>query len=226
MPAGPGTDGVGSVQSNARPAAPPPDPSGPPPSALDGLLTADLAPVTASARRRASRDGDRQIDTAHLLHSLIEADPQVRAAFEPTQIARLLGYLVQRSIGFGLQWQTAVESSGEIPVVTRRDGEDCRRGGNVSTVPGAAKGRGAASVPRTGLGAGSAAAGARGQERWSPAAAMALRRAASRARRHGREQADGTDLLAALAADGESRAVEVLRSAGVDIDRTVSALPN
>lgn len=85
----------------------------------DAGLSDELAAVVAGARRRAVRDGDRQVDTAHLLHSLLEYDPAVRAVFgsEP-QLARLLGYLVQRSIGYGLRWQTAVEDSGVIPVVT------------------------------------------------------------------------------------------------------------
>ncbi|MGX1883121.1 peptidase [Streptomyces sp. NPDC055287] len=81
-------------------------------------LTAELASVVAGARRRALRDGDRQIDTAHLLHSVIETDPEVRAAFDgPPQLARVLGYLVQRSIGYGLRWQGAVEESGTVPPV-------------------------------------------------------------------------------------------------------------
>ncbi|MFB9466380.1 Clp protease N-terminal domain-containing protein [Streptomyces cinereospinus] len=86
----------------------------------DARLSAELAAVVAGARRRAVRDGDRQVDTAHLLHSLLEYDPEVRAAFDggEPQVARLLGYLVQRSIGYGLRWQTAVEDSGAIPVVT------------------------------------------------------------------------------------------------------------
>lgn len=74
--------------------------------------------MVTGARRRALRDGDRQIDTAHLLHSLIESDPEVRAAFEGgPQLAKVLGYLVQRSIGYGLRWQGAVEDSGAVPVV-------------------------------------------------------------------------------------------------------------
>ncbi|WP_341874835.1 Clp protease N-terminal domain-containing protein [Streptomyces albofaciens] len=57
--------------------------------------------------------------TAHLLHGLLESDPSVRAAFEGgPQVARLLGYLVQRSIGYGLQWHGTVEDSGAVPVVT------------------------------------------------------------------------------------------------------------
>ncbi|MFF9012221.1 Clp protease N-terminal domain-containing protein [Streptomyces sp. NPDC014870] len=84
-----------------------------------GRLTAELATVVAGARRRALRDGDRQIDTAHLLHSLIESDPEVGAAFEggPPQLARVLGYLVQRSIGYGLRWRASVEDSGALEVV-------------------------------------------------------------------------------------------------------------
>ncbi len=77
----------------------------------------------SGARRRAVRDGDRQIDTAHLLHSLLEADPEARAVFEDgPQVARLLGYLVQRSIGYGLRWQGAVEDSGAVPVVAGEAG--------------------------------------------------------------------------------------------------------
>ncbi|MEU6996276.1 Clp protease N-terminal domain-containing protein [Streptomyces sp. NPDC046465] len=86
---------------------------------LDPRLSPELASVVAGARRRAQRDGDRQIDTAHLLHSLLEADPEVRAVFESgAQVVRVLGYLVQRSIGYGLQWQGTVEDSGAVPVVT------------------------------------------------------------------------------------------------------------
>ncbi|WP_285571131.1 peptidase [Streptomyces sp. NBC_01463] len=143
---------------------------------FDAGLTAELAAVVSGARRRALRDGDRQIDTAHLLHSLIESDPGVREAFDGgPQLARVLGYLVQRSIGYGLRWQGAVEDSGAVPVVPEADAEG-----------------------------------------WSPAAASAMAGAYGRARSLGRERAGGVDLLAALAADRESRAVEVLERAGVD----------
>ncbi|MEV8308359.1 Clp protease N-terminal domain-containing protein [Streptomyces flavidovirens] len=86
---------------------------------IEARLTAELASVVAGARRRALRDGDRQIDTAHLLHSVIETDPEARAAFDggTPQVARVLGYLVQRSIGYGLRWQGAVEDSGAVAVV-------------------------------------------------------------------------------------------------------------
>ncbi|MER6118559.1 Clp protease N-terminal domain-containing protein [Streptomyces sp. NPDC001743] len=146
-------------------------------SAEPGIGLADaLAAVVTSARRRALRDGDRQIDTAHLLHSLIESDPEVRAAFDGgPQLARVLGYLVQRSIGYGLRWQGAVEDSGATPSVT--DGR---------------------------------------AEGWSPSVASAMAGASRRARDCGREQAGALDLLAALAADPGSRAVEVLERAGVD----------
>lgn len=78
--------------------------------------------MVAGARRRALRDGDRQIDTAHLLHSLIESDPEVRTALgEGAQVARVLGYLVQRSIGYGLRWQGSVEDSGAVAVVREAD---------------------------------------------------------------------------------------------------------
>ncbi|MEU3661238.1 Clp protease N-terminal domain-containing protein [Streptomyces sp. NPDC032940] len=82
-------------------------------------LGAHLTPVVSGARRRAVRDGDRQIDTAHLLHSLLEYDPDARAVLgEGPRLARLLGYLVQRSIGYGLRWQSTVEDSGAVPEVT------------------------------------------------------------------------------------------------------------
>ncbi|MFJ1930678.1 Clp protease N-terminal domain-containing protein [Streptomyces sp. NPDC088131] len=84
----------------------------------DAELSDELAAVVTGARRRALRDGDQQIDTAHLLHSLIESDPAVRTAFDGgPQLARVLGYLVQRSIGYGLRWQGAIEDSGAVPVV-------------------------------------------------------------------------------------------------------------
>ncbi|MFG2948258.1 peptidase [Streptomyces adustus] len=76
-------------------------------------LGAELAAVVAGARRRALRGGDRHIDTAHLLHSVLECDPEARAVFgEGPRLARLLAYLVQRSIGYGLRWQEGAEDSG------------------------------------------------------------------------------------------------------------------
>ncbi|MGW3142182.1 Clp protease N-terminal domain-containing protein [Streptomyces sp. NPDC001139] len=102
-------------QAGEQPAGPRPDD--------DARLSAELAAVVTGARRRALRDGDRQIDTAHLLHSLLENDPHARAVFgEGPGLARLLGYLVQRSIGYGLRWQGSVEDSGAVPVVTAADG--------------------------------------------------------------------------------------------------------
>jgi len=143
---------------------------------LPAGLSDGLTAVVAGARRRAVRDGDRQIDTAHLLHGLLEADPEVYTVFgDGPQMARLLGYLVQRSIGYGLRWQGTVEDSGALPVVTAE------------------------------------------AEGWSPTAAHALEVARARARRRGAEPARGVDLLAAVAADDASRAVEVLRRAGVDV---------
>ncbi|MGQ5635115.1 MULTISPECIES: Clp protease N-terminal domain-containing protein [unclassified Streptomyces] len=150
----------------------------------DAVLGAELAAVVAGARRRAVRDGDRQIDTAHLLHSLLEHDPEVRAAVGgPPQLARLLGYLVQRSIGYGLRWQGRVEDSGELAAVP------------APTVPGAREHRDTAG--------------------WSPTAAAAVAGARERARLRGESRVTGLDLLAALTADPESRAVEVLRRAGI-----------
>ncbi|MFG2870924.1 Clp protease N-terminal domain-containing protein [Streptomyces sp. NPDC048338] len=152
---------------------------------IEARLTPTLATVVMGARRRALRDGDRQIDTAHLLHSLIESDPDVGTAFEGGgRLARVLGYLVQRSIGYGLRWQGTVEEAG------------------AASVPGAGvvlPGRPAAALSG-----------------WSPAAVAALDAARERAVRRGEARPRGLDLLAAIAADADCRAVEVLRRAGVD----------
>ncbi|WGP08919.1 Clp protease N-terminal domain-containing protein [Streptomyces sp. SH5] len=143
---------------------------------IDARFADEQAAVLTGARRRALRDGDRQIDTAHLLHSLVESDPEVREAFDGgPRLARVLGYLVQRSIGYGLRWQGSVEDSGAVPVV--RD-------------------------PAV--------------EGWSPSALAAMDDALYRAASRGEDRARGLDLLAALAADAESRAVEVLARGGVD----------
>ncbi|CAM5242258.1 Peptidase OS=Streptomyces aurantiogriseus OX=66870 GN=GCM10010251_49040 PE=4 SV=1 [Streptomyces aurantiogriseus] len=146
----------------------------------DAGLSAELAAAVEGARRRAVRDGDRQIDTAHLLHSLLEHDREARAAFDDgPQLARLLGYLVQRSIGYGLRWQSGVEDSGALPVVTA-------------------------------------------VEAFSPLASAALDHARTRAVRRAGDtaradrRARGVDLLAAIVADPQARAVEVLTRAGVD----------
>ncbi|MFI6934375.1 Clp protease N-terminal domain-containing protein [Streptomyces sp. NPDC050287] len=139
----------------------------------DVRLSDELAAVVSGARRRALRDGDRQIDTAHLLHSLLESDAEVRALFDgEAQLARLMGYLVQRSIGYGLRWQGSVEDSGAVPVVTRGEG-------------------------------------------LSPLAAGAMEYAHARAADRG-GRALGVDLLAAIVADPQARAVEVLGRAGID----------
>ncbi|MFJ9903493.1 Clp protease N-terminal domain-containing protein [Streptomyces sp. NPDC101152] len=140
----------------------------------DAGVSAELAAVVSGARRRSVRDGDRQIDTAHLLHSLLEHDPEVRAVFDDgAEIARLLGYLVQRSIGYGLRWQGSVEDSGAVPVVREAEG-------------------------------------------YSPLAAEAMECAAARAARRDGGAALGLDLLAAIVADPQARAVEVLDRAGID----------
>ncbi|MEV8320812.1 Clp protease N-terminal domain-containing protein [Streptomyces sp. NPDC059900] len=155
----------------------------------DACLNDLLASAVAGARRRAMRDGDRQIDTAHLLHSLLETDPDVRAALDDgEQVVRLLGYLVQRSIGYGLQWQGTVEDSGAMPLL---------RPGN------------SGSGKETG---------------WSPSAAAAMEAAVERAARRGEQRALGIDLLAALVADPDCRAVEVLRRAGADAQVIVRRL--
>jgi hypothetical protein len=65
-----------------------------------------LEPVTARARRRAVRTGDTEIDTGQLLHALLESDERALrlVAPQPTQATRLMGYLAQRTIGFGRDW--------------------------------------------------------------------------------------------------------------------------
>lgn len=66
-----------------------------------------LGRIAARARRRAVRAGDAETDSGHLLHALLEADDRalVLVAPLPTQSTRLMGYLAQRSIGFGLDWR-------------------------------------------------------------------------------------------------------------------------
>ncbi|MFH8370071.1 Clp protease N-terminal domain-containing protein [Streptomyces sp. NPDC018031] len=173
-----------------------PPPAGPDGSGGDGRLSEELVSVIADARRRARRGGDRQIDTAHLLHGLLESDPAVREVFDggPAGAARLLGYLVQRAIGYGLRWSGRVEDSGALPRV---------RAGGRAGGPG-------------GPGYGGVAAG------WSPAAAAALGRALAGARSRGAACAEGLDLLIAIAGDADCRAVEVIRRAGVDPARLVA----
>jgi len=169
-------DGLNSVYSS-------PGPSLDPNHVTDDMrLTAEVRAVVSGARRRSIRDGDRLVDTAHLLHSLLELDPAARDACDAGtgQVARVLGYLVQRSIGYGLRWSGSVEDSGTLPVIA----------GPVSG--------------------------------WSPAAAVAVSRAVSLAQRRGRPQADGLDLLDALVADPDCRAVEVLHIAGLDVGANVS----
>jgi len=150
----------------------------------DARLRAELAAVVSGARRRAVRDGDRQIDTAHLLHSLLEQDREVRAVFDDgPEIARLLGYLVQRSIGYGLRWQGSVEDSGAVPVVAEAEG-------------------------------------------FSPLAAAAMGHACERAAARGAEPASGIDLLAAIVADPQARAVEVLDRAGIEKGAVLTRIEN
>jgi ATP-dependent Clp protease ATP-binding subunit ClpA len=168
-----GTDGVGDVQPRIPRQSAGEQAVGPR-ADTDARLTAELAAVVSGARRRSVRDGDRQVDTAHLLHSLLEHDPEARAVFDDGPgTARLLGYLVQRSIGYGLRWQGSVEDSGAVPVVGESDG-------------------------------------------FSPLAAGAMEYACDRAGARGVEQARGIDLLAAIVADPEARAVEVLGRAGIE----------
>ncbi|MBY8864943.1 Clp protease N-terminal domain-containing protein [Streptomyces sennicomposti] len=181
-------------------------------------LSDELAAVLAAARRRAVRDGDRQTDTAHLLHTLLESDPEVRAAVGGgPRIARLLGYLVQRSIGYGLRWQSTVEDSGALPVVTRTD---------AATKTDAATRTDAVTNADATVSARAAAAGAAAPDRRSPLASAALEHARERAARRGGGPARGVDLLAGLLLDPESRAVEVLARAGIDAREAAARLDN
>ncbi|MFG2116944.1 Clp protease N-terminal domain-containing protein [Streptomyces sp. NPDC048718] len=186
---------------------------------LERVLTSELMTVVAGARRRTLRGGDRQIDTAHLLHSLVESDPEAGAAFEGGhQVARVLGYLVQRSIGYGLRWQRSVEETGTVLPVLRSSGEDpssalaaLRSGEHPGPALPALR-----SDQETGSALPALRSGAAAFSGWSPAAAAALGGAFERAARRGERRARGLDLLGALAADPDSRAAEVLRRAGVD----------
>ncbi len=119
-------DQAGSVASSGLRAAPgavgPAGAGGVDAAVADGFalaLSDELTAVVAGARRRAYRDGDRHIDTAHLLHTVLETVPRATAAFEggPPQVARVLSYLAQRTIGYGLNWHGTVEDSGAVPVV-------------------------------------------------------------------------------------------------------------
>jgi hypothetical protein len=183
----------------------------------DERLTVEVRTVVAAARRRAVRDGDRHADTAHLLHSLLEHDPRAREACDDGtgRVVRVLGYLVQRSVGYGMRWSGSVEDSGALPVVgpRRPDGE---QEGQREEQPR----RDAGSYGVSGEGAAPAAArhgSVGGAVAWSPAAAAALQIALAAHR--GRGQAAGTDLLDALVADPGCRAVEVLAAAGLDVSR-------
>ncbi|WP_377272616.1 Clp protease N-terminal domain-containing protein [Peterkaempfera sp. SMS 1(5)a] len=139
-------------------------------------LPTALRSVVAAARRRAARAGDEEVDTGHLLHSLLESDPEALAAAAPLphQAARLMGYLVQRSIGFGREWRGTAEQ--RTPGRGPADGRPERD-------PAA-------------------------QPLCNAAAAAALERAAG--------PAGALPLLAALAADPDSRAVQILLAAGID----------
>jgi hypothetical protein len=95
---------------------PPAPASGAAGAVIEDRISEPLAAVVATARRRASLGGDREVDTAHLLHGLLESDAVVRAFLGGggPQTAKLLGYLAQRSIGYGLRWRDTVETSGRL----------------------------------------------------------------------------------------------------------------
>lgn len=171
----------------------PPSSAGVPPGAVaEDRLSEQLAAVVAAARRRASRGGDREVDTAHLLHSLLEEDPAVRDLLGGggPRTAKLLAYLAQRSIGYGLRWRYAVE---ETPACADTGGADTGRADT--------GGRAGAGPPHG----------------WSPAAARAMEVALERVAARGAVRAEGADLLAGLAADPDCRAAEVLGRIGVDV---------
>ena len=67
-----------------------------------------LSRIAAGARRRAVRSGDAEVDTGHLLHALLESDDRALGLTAPqtAQSTRLMGYLAQRSIGFGREWRS------------------------------------------------------------------------------------------------------------------------
>jgi len=156
--------------------------------------------IAAAARRRAARTGDAEVDTGHLLHSLLEADPEALAAVapQPAQAARLMGYLAQRSIGFGRRWQGSAElgEAGTGAVAAVRD--DRREG------PADAE----AQEPE----------GWAGPVGWSRAAVMALHRARVGAAIRGAAngEPDDLELLAELAADPTSRAAQILSATGIN----------
>ncbi|MFF8387269.1 Clp protease N-terminal domain-containing protein [Streptomyces kanasensis] len=175
------------------------------------LAAAGLVAAVAGARRRAARDGDREIDTAHLLHSLVESDPDVRAAVGGApRVARLLGYLAQRGIGYGLRWRRSVEDSAPPPVVAGSP-DSTHSPAVLPTAPS-----GPALGPGTADTAGGAGVTGGALPGWSPVATAALAAATARAVARGASGATPLDLLAALAADPRCRAVEVLTRAGVD----------
>ncbi|MDT9683153.1 Clp protease N-terminal domain-containing protein [Streptomyces sp. TRM76323] len=170
-------------------------------------LTAELAAVVAGARRRAARDGDRQIDTAHLLHALVEADPAVRAALGGPRAARVLAYLVQRSIGYGLRWRGTVEDFGAVPPVPDP----------VRSAPPPVPAPFLVPAPLRAVAAGDPPG-------WSPAASAALEAALDRAGARDEPRARPLDLLAGLAAVPDCRAVQVLARAGVDRARLAARI--
>jgi hypothetical protein len=215
----------------------------------EAWLGADLRAVVAAARRRASRDADRQVDTAHLLHSLLESDPAARQALDHAtagragavvhgRAARVLAYLAQRPIGYGMRWRGAVEETGAptpppAPVSVASGPNSPQPAGlqpaaqspsdfspSGQSLPDSDQLTHSPSGVRT---SGQSPAGLRPRaERpsdLSPAAVAALGEAVARAGTRGESATPGTELLRALAADSTCRAAQVLRAAGVDPKR-------
>jgi hypothetical protein len=184
----------------------------------EDALSRPLSAVLATARRRAARGGDRTADTAHLLHGLLESDPAVRESLGGgwPLTAKLLGYLAQRCIGYGQRWRHTVEQARGPYAAVGAPEAPHGPGGSSADGPANARMSSAGSSPAGSSLAGSSTIGSSGAG-WSPAATAALTAAVERAAARGARSAEGVDLFAALAADPECRAAEVLRTAGVDV---------
>ncbi|MFI0255965.1 hypothetical protein [Streptomyces sp. NPDC017102] len=111
-------------------------------------------------------------------------------------------------------------SSGDPAAHARSSRDPAAHARKPEGTAGCARGRSVAGpdvsvAGRDGVAGGAGGWSAGGAGGWSPAASAALAEARARARRRGAARVTGTDLLAALAADPRSRAVEVLDRAGI-----------